>query len=218
MIIVANSGAGAVSAPAATWSFVGSSSADGTSVSYPSGTQVGDLLIYLDGASNQTSSYVGPGLWNEIAVSSVQISSTNYVAASYWLIATSTSGSVSPDYTQNTGTGLRRKMLMAFRPSFAISNVALLDVESVMSSTANPANQTISASASPAPVLCLAHGRRFGSAASTWPANMRTVLGSNAGHQAGYVIQNDTSANIDVEGPGWSNNYAGLQTFYLMGF
>lgn len=203
-----------------TWTYVGSSSSIDQTVSYPSGTQSGDLLVYLDGAAGEPQTYVAPtGGWNSIAESTVNYfnpESLYATVAAYWLIASSGSGSVGPGYTQ-TATN-KRKMMLAFRPNSPISQIRALDIDSVMGTTA-PSGQTISAASSSAPVLCIAHSRRSNAHPATWPANMTRVVGSSDQHIAGYTIQNTTSANITVETnlPSGTANFVGLQSFYIIG-
>jgi len=201
--------------PQVSFSFVASNAVDADTISYPTGTQIGDLLIFFDGAVAFTDTFQYPSGWNPIADSVFIYTGTLQVAiACSWLKATSTTGTVKGDFTYATSSGARRKIIAAFRPSASFSSISLFDIDSVMSNS-SLSTQTITSDSGSPPLLCIAHARRFGNGSSAWPVNMTAIAGSNLGHRAGYDIQNSSPSNISVESFGYSSNYSGLQSFYL---
>lgn len=204
--------------PQISFTFVASANADADTISYPAGTQVGDLLVFFDGASSfATGTFAYPTGWTGIANSIINITGDTVVASSY-LVTASATGTVKGNYTTSTGTGQRRKIIAVFRPSNPIATVSLSSTISSVMAASSPASQNINATLATSPAICIAHGRRFGSiptTSPTWPQQLTTIFGSGAGHQAGYDIQNGAKTSKTIETIGFGTEYSGMQSYYI---
>jgi hypothetical protein len=161
----------------------------------------GDIGVLFDQASNNSGipTDVIPSGFTKLKTSN-PLSSFYRTTLSYKIFAGSEGGS---SLSGLNGTLSMAKVLLVFRPSFAVS---LVGTSTFLEETtdSNPSSQSIAAAGEAAPLIRLASGSVGNSATApafttgTFDATV-TRVGSNSGVRAGYAIQNTTPSSNTVD-------------------
>lgn len=193
------------------WSFVTSSNSDVSTISVPSGTQVGDLIILFDGAYSISGSPTSVYPAGFTAIGTSQSSGRLRNNVSYKIAA---SGDIGATITGMTTSGFRRKILAVFRPDVIVPSVIINSLNQ-QATSGDPAPQNITASGGIGALLLL--GTAFSGDSITETGTLVTSgvsIPSIGGDQgAFYEIQNGTKSDRTFDMPDVDVNC--LVSFYV---
>jgi hypothetical protein len=184
--------------------FISSSVSSTSTIAFPAGTIVGDLVVLVEFSTTVSAST--PSGWTNV----VQSSTTGMLASCSYVI-------VRQNNLLSSVTGLggtTTKIMMAFRTNSPIKNVIAGSING-QATTAAPSNQTLNMSGVETPVIGIVNYSYTGTAGSRGSSGltMTEISGSNINSR--YVIFNQgatpTNGTISMADAGTN----ALQSFYL---
>jgi hypothetical protein len=195
-----------------TLSFVASNSVDATTITYPVGTQVGDIAYLFDmparGVSGTPMPVVTPTGWTFLA-SCPQPSSNNVAIFVSAKVVTDVS-EVITGANFGTTSGYRRKILLVFRGGSTFSSALSLNGEGT---SGTPATQTVIPDPTN-PIITFAAWRGTTSISTRgFAPSADQELSSGTTVYVRYLIQNSNSQTVSVTMSGGGDKC--LQSFYI---
>lgn len=186
-------------------SFVASSVSSATTITFPTGTQSGDLVVLIEFSTTVTPST--PSGWTNIGEASTtgMLGSCSYKVVTSDDLLSSVSGIV----------GTTRKTMLAFRPNGTISSVTTGSING-QATTSAPTNQSLIMSGVATPVIGIAHYATTSSSPTRGSSGLTmTEVNNTTNQNSRYVIfnQGDTPTDGTITMTDGGTNV--LQSFYL---
>lgn len=195
--------------------FITSDTVTGTTITIPSSTLPGDLIVLIDGPTTTggAPSFVVPTNFTEI----MRITGGTIGQIVSYKIAVM--GDAGTTITGTSATGTTRKIIAVWRGNVAISKVSPLSLNNAAVTSNQPAGQTITSSNGPAPVLVLG-AYRGGSSSITFDGTLTstgTALSSlnPTAQTVVYRIMNVSPTNLTWGFTASSITNIMYQSFYL---